>query len=79
MRCLGFGVCVYMRRGEAQRNQAVEEGNTFDEDTLTGVRRVGGKLHSKEREETALCQSVYLLVMQHEYCPTAIKVDVPVN
>lgn len=73
------GLCVYMQRDEAQRNQAVEEGNTFDEERLTGVRRVGGKLHSKEREETALCRSAYLLVMQHEYCPSAIKADVPVN
>jgi len=68
-----------MPSNEAQRNHAVEEGNTFDEKRLTGMRRIGGKLHSKETEETDLRRTVRLLVMQHEYCPTAIKADVPVN
>lgn len=70
---------MHMQMAEAQRNQAVEEGNMFDKGRLTGMRIAGRKLHSKERKEIALGQSVYLLVMQHEYCPTAIKADVPVN
>lgn len=78
---LGFGLCVHalMQRDEAQRNQTVEEKNTFDEERLRGMRRAGGKLHCKEREETALCRSEYFVVLQREYCPTAIKADVTVN
>lgn len=77
---LGFGLCVHvhMQRDEAQRNQAVEEKNTFDEERLRGMRRAEGKVHCKEREETALCRPEYF-VLQHEYCPTAIKSDFPVN
>lgn len=31
---MGFGLCVHMQMAEAQRNQAVEEGNMFDEERL---------------------------------------------
>lgn len=43
------------KQNKHKETKAVEEGNMFDEERLMGMRRFGGKLHSKEREETALC------------------------